>query len=159
MSVPAIISSLDDYDNCGDYKVRCYNIAYLEDEIIDKFTSDFKSVAYFFKQKRLYGDLFSPNNDEIKHIEAFLDLLGVFTKDSEYKELADTLLDKQKRGQVITMCEVKEAWKMNGANTLFDIIKEIAEGHEDKELLNKGYTAELIKKAHDTIALTAPLGK
>ena len=60
---------------------------------------------------------------------------------------------------MITMCEVKEAWKMSGANTLFNIIKEITKGTDGKELIDMGYTIELIKKAHDAIALTANLAK
>lgn len=36
-----------------DYKVLVFDIAFLEDEVIERFTSDFKFVAKFFKNKRL----------------------------------------------------------------------------------------------------------
>ena len=39
-----------------DYEVRVYNIAYLDDEVINKFTSTFKHVAHFFKNKRKKKD-------------------------------------------------------------------------------------------------------
>lgn len=159
MDTPAVISSLSDYSECGDYKVRCYNIAYLEDEVIESFTSDFKSVAYFFKGKRLYGDEFIPNRDEIKHVEAFLDLLSVFTNDNEYNEIVDGLINKQKEGQVITMCEIKEAWKMSGIDALIYLISEIKNGAQDKQLAEKGYSSDLIKRAHDAIQVATSATK
>ena len=36
-----------------DYRIKVFDIAYLEDEVIESFTSDFKIVAKFFKAKRL----------------------------------------------------------------------------------------------------------
>lgn len=153
MDIPKEIQAIKYFRECGEYKVRCYNIAYLEDEIIERFTSDFKSVAYFFKEKRIHGEDYIPNHDEIKHIEAFLELIGVFTNDSEYEEIAETLIRRKMEGQVITMCEVKEAWKMSGVNALYDIVSEIKNGTKDNDLISKGYTDEIIKKAHDVINL------
>lgn len=36
-----------------DYKIHVFDIAFLEDETIEAFTSDFKEIARFFKRKRL----------------------------------------------------------------------------------------------------------
>ena len=36
-----------------DYRITVFDIAYLEDETIEKFRSDFKHVAQFFKCRRL----------------------------------------------------------------------------------------------------------
>lgn len=36
-----------------DYKINVFDVAFLEDDVIEKFTSDFKAVARFFKDKRL----------------------------------------------------------------------------------------------------------
>ena len=49
------------------YYIHVFDIAYLEDEIIDKFTSDFKVVARFFKDKRLGRPM--DDNTSMTHVE------------------------------------------------------------------------------------------
>jgi len=36
-----------------DYKVKVVDVAFLDDAVIERFTSDFKLVAKFFKSRRL----------------------------------------------------------------------------------------------------------
>ncbi len=69
-----------------DYKIRVYDIAFLSDNIIEQFTSDFKFVARFFKDRRLGVDTLRTNQAaRVRHIEAVLDSLSVFTKDERYR--------------------------------------------------------------------------
>lgn len=69
-----------------DYKIRVYDIAFLSDNIIEQFTSDFKFVALFFKDRRLGVDTLRTNQAaRVRHIEAVLDFLSVFTKDERYR--------------------------------------------------------------------------
>lgn len=96
-----------------DYKINVFNIAYLSDETIDRFKSTFKHVAHFFKNKRLKDD-YKPLNEEIKHLGAFLDFLKIFTGDKKYAEVKSELLEKQKKGQVVTMCTVVERFTNEG---------------------------------------------
>lgn len=70
-----------------DYKINVFDIAYLEDEIIDVFTSDFKLVSRFFKNKRLGLDAMNADTTEMKHPEELMELLSVFTGDSSYKKV------------------------------------------------------------------------
>lgn len=96
-----------------DYKVRVFDIAFLEDNIIERFTSDFKIVAKFFKNKRLeVKNLFG--NDKICHIQEFLDLLAVFTNDNRYKDIKQELVKIEKEGMGVTMCNVAQALEDKG---------------------------------------------
>ena len=55
-----------------DYKVEVFDIAFLEDDVIELFTSDFKLIAKFFKYKRL-GKYDFWGNEAIKHVQEFID--------------------------------------------------------------------------------------
>ena len=96
-----------------DYKIKVFDIAYLSDETINKFKSTFKHVAHFFKNRRTLED-YKPLDEEIEHLEEFLDLLRVFTGDEKYIEIKAELLKKQKEGQVVTMCTVVEKFTNEG---------------------------------------------
>lgn len=75
-----------------DYEVKVFDIAFLEDEVIARFTSDFKLVAKFFKNKRLEKqNLFE--DDKINHVQEFMDFLAVFTNDQRYKDIKTELMD------------------------------------------------------------------
>lgn len=98
-----------------DYEVKVYDIAYLEDEVINKFTSTFKHVAHFFKNKRKNKD-YQPLDEKIdeRHLVAYLDLLSVFTNAENYKAIEVELLERQKKGEVITMCTVVDRFMEEG---------------------------------------------
>ena len=98
-----------------DYEVKVYDIAYLEDEVINRFTSTFKHVAHFFKNKRKNKD-YQPLDEKIdeRHLAAYLDLLSVFTEDERYRMIEEKLLEKQKEGKVITMCTVVDRFMEEG---------------------------------------------
>ena len=97
----------------ADYKLHVFDIAFLEDDIINQFTSDFKLVAQFFKNKRLGNtDFFT--NDKIIHVEAFLDFLSVFTKDSHYRKIKNDLLEINNKGRDVTMCMIAETLEKRG---------------------------------------------
>lgn len=85
------------------YHIYVFDIAYLEDEIIDKFTSDFKVVARFFKDKRLGRSM--DDTVSITHIEEVAELFSVFTGQEEYKEVVPNMIYRQKEGENITMCK------------------------------------------------------
>lgn len=71
-----------------DYQIKAYDIAFLEDEIIEKFTSDFRLVAKYLKMRWLGKvDIWVDDRQEIKHVEEVLDFFRVFTKDERYEEL------------------------------------------------------------------------
>lgn len=84
-----IPEGLEEYIN--DYKITVFNIAWLTDEEIARFKSDFKIVANFFVHKRKNKDYVSDDKTEIKHVDEVLKLLSAMTGDDRYEEiLAET---------------------------------------------------------------------
>ena len=86
-----IPEGLEEYVN--DYKITVFNIAWLTDEEIARFKSDFKIVANFFVHKRKNKDYVSDDKTEIKHVDEVLKLLSAMTGDDRYEEI---LAEKEK---------------------------------------------------------------
>ncbi len=83
-----------------DYKVKVVDVAFLEDSVIEKFTSDFKLVARFFKDRRLGVEEWN-DETQIKHVEAFIDFITAFTDDPRYQDVKEELeLLRAKGGKV-----------------------------------------------------------
>ena len=69
----------------SDYRINVFNIAWLTDEEIVRFDSDFRTVAEFFQQKRLNKD-FAPTRDRVDHVYEMLDLLKAVSGSAEFSE-------------------------------------------------------------------------
>ncbi len=100
-------------DFVQDYKITVFDIAFLSDETINKFKSTSKHVAHFFKYRR-FTDEYQPLDEKIEHLEAFLDLLEVFTGGNKYTEIKEELLSRQKEEAEITMCSIVEKFTNDG---------------------------------------------
>ena len=129
MKIP---EGLDDYIN--DYKMQVFEVAWLTEEQISRFRSDFKIVANFFVQKRKNKDYIPDDPTEIKHIDEVLKLLQVMTGDEHYKEVI-----RKKKG-VRSMCDVAERLEKMGIAKGIEIGKSegIKEGIANKKDLVKG---------------------
>ena len=93
---------LEDFNHyISDYQTHIFEIAYLTDEQVSMFQSDFQIVADYFVQMRK-GQTYQQNTKIIQHVDAMLKFLSVFAKDQEYLNID---LSKHKGGQ-ITMCVV-----------------------------------------------------
>ncbi len=99
-----------------DYEVKVYDIAFLEDDVIEKFASDFKIVAKYLKNRRLRKlNLVVEDQQEINHVEAVLDLFRVFTQDDRYEELLiEKIKDEKQKGETVSMCYVVDAFEQRG---------------------------------------------
>ena len=97
-SVP---EELKEYIN--DYKINVFNIAYLSEEQVNMFTSDFKIVADYFVQKRKNGK-YKPSSDVIRHVDAILKFMAVFTGDQRY--FNEAMQKKMQTGGIQTMDKV-----------------------------------------------------
>jgi len=95
-----IPEGLDDYVN--DYKINLYQIAYLPDEQIKQFKSDFRVVAEFFSQKRKQVN-YTPSNQQLRHVKEVLQLFSIMTDDDRFEDIYNEELEK---GGVKTMCDV-----------------------------------------------------
>jgi hypothetical protein len=92
---------LDKYVN--DIKINVYEIAWLDDETINKFTSDFRLVAQFFADKRKNSDEAMKDTTRIKHVDAVLKLLSAMTGDNKYEKV---MLSRERK--VTNMCEIAQ---------------------------------------------------
>lgn len=95
------------------YQIRVFDIAFLDDEVIECFTSDFKAVAKFFKAKRLKREACSDDKISLQHVVAVLDLLKIFTGDNRY-QYSDGLKSKIMKGESVFMCNVAESIEQKG---------------------------------------------
>ena len=98
---------LDTYVN--DYQMHVFEVAWLTEEQISHFHSDFKVVANFFVQKRKNKDYIPDDPTEIRHVDEVLKLLQVMTGDRRYEEI----FRKKKEG-VHSMCDVAERLEQMG---------------------------------------------
>lgn len=105
-----------------DYKINVFDVAFLEDDVIEKFTSDFKAVARFFKDKCLR--LEANDTIEIKHPAEIADLFSVFTGDEGYRNAVPEIIKKKEKGEVITVCTYTETIRDSGKiEMLFELVE------------------------------------
>lgn len=87
----------DPYVN--DYRIHVFEIAYLSDEQVRMFKSDFGIVADFFVQRRK-NKQYIPSQKTICHVDEVLKFLSVFTNDEHYERATESC--KQEGGQTMT---------------------------------------------------------
>ncbi len=120
----------------NNYKLNLFEIAYLSDEQLDLFESDFWVVADYFIQMRKNKD-YRPSPRKIRHVQETLQLLSVLTGDTRFEEV----YYKQMEG-VHNMCEVLDRIESRG------IEKGILTERERMicRMYKKGYTVEVISE-------------
>ena len=91
----------------NDYKLNLFEIAYLTDEQVKMFKSDFGIVADYFTQMQRTRD-YVPSPTKMKHVQEVLQLLSVMTHDHRYEEAytPTSATDDDIKGGAINMCEV-----------------------------------------------------
>ena len=92
----------------NEYKINLFEIAYLSDEELSLFESDFWIVADYFVQMRKTG-AYQPTIRQIRHVQETLDLLSVLTGDSRFEEAYN-----EKKGGIHNMCEVLDRIEKKG---------------------------------------------
>ena len=88
--------------------MHVFEVAWLTEEQISHFHSDFKVVANFFVQKRKNKDYIPDDPTEIKYVDEVLKLLNVMTGDKRYEKIF------QKKKGVRSMCDVAERLEKMG---------------------------------------------
>ena len=112
-SLIKVPDGLDKYVN--DVKANVFEIAWLTDDQISKFKSDFKIVANFFVNKRKNKDYIPDDKTTIKHVDEILKFLSVMTGDNRYEKL---LADKE---GVSNMCDVAQRLEDMGMKKGIDL--------------------------------------
>lgn len=93
----------------NDYRVNLFEVAYLTDEQLDWFQSDFRIVADYFVQMRKNKD-YQPEPRKMWHVQETLQLLSVMTHDNRY-EMA---YNESGEGGLENMCEVLDRIENGG---------------------------------------------
>ena len=147
---------LDPY--VSDYKVNLFEVAWLSDEQIAMFQSDFRVVADYFVQKRKNNG-YTPTKTEIKHVEAVLQLLSVMEHDDRFIEI----IYSEDGGKVKNMCDVLDIAEQRGekrgeargvklgeergAKVLGDLIRRLLNGEDANAIRNSGVDEYFIEIA------------
>lgn len=95
----------------NDYKINVFEIAWLDEKTIEKFQSDFKFVAQYFRAKRL-NEKYKPTKDEINHVDALLKLFAALTGDSTFEKVYNESKFNDKGG--VTMCDIVASFVQEG---------------------------------------------
>lgn len=89
--------------------MHLYEIAFLDDDILKKFKSDFGIVADFFVQKRKNKRYRPKDTRRFTHVDAMLKFLAVMTGDSRY----EVKVPPEQKGS-LNMCEVLDRVEAEG---------------------------------------------
>ena len=132
----------------NEYKINLFEIAYLSDEQLSLFESDFWIVADYFVQMRKKRD-YQPTVRRIRHVQETLDLLSVLTGDSSFEETYN-----EREGGIHNMCEVLDRIEKRGREE--GIKQGIEQGIEQgilterermiRKIYKKGYSVEQISE-------------
>ena len=80
-----------------DYQVHVFDIPRLSKEQVQMFQSDFRIVADYFT-KVYTKDEYVPDDVVIQHVDEFLKLMKVLTKDKRFEEATRAIAEKEKEG-------------------------------------------------------------
>lgn len=99
----------------SDYPIHIVEVAFLEDEVIEQFTSDFRVIAKFFKAKRLgtEREMMYNDNQQWNHVSEMLEFFHTFTGDERYQEYKQHLIHEAKKGE-FKMCTLLDAFEQKG---------------------------------------------
>lgn len=125
----------------SDYKINVFEIAWLNEKTVNKFQSDFKFVAQYFRAKRL-NNKYIPTAEEIKHADELLKMFTALTGDKSF-ETAYNEVKKKKQGG-ITMDEIVEKFKNEGK-------AEVVRKMLDAKLVSEQQIADLLKITVDEV--------
>ncbi len=113
VSIPA---GLEEYVN--DYKIHVFEIAYLTEDQVKLFRSDFRIVADYFVQKRK-NKSYIPSRKTIKHVDAVLKFMSVMTGDERFLEAQKV----KTTGGGPNMCEILDQVENRGIQKGIDIMR------------------------------------
>ena len=79
----------------NDYKANIYDVAWLSDDEIQSFQSDFRLVAQYLKALRT-GQVEDWNAQKLKHVHEIMTLFQVISNDDIYSEMEDFVYETQR---------------------------------------------------------------
>lgn len=126
----------------SNYEIKVFDIAYLENDVINSFTSDFRAVARFFKNKRLGKDAFA-DDKVLNHVTEVLEMLKVFAKDKYYEDVIEQINEYKERKGDVTMCTVAQGLvnqgraegRAEGKNAIEEMERTLRESGVDENII------------------------
>jgi hypothetical protein len=117
----------------SDYKMNLFEIAYLSDEKIAMFKSDFKYVADYVSQMRKTGK-YVPATGKIKHVYELLSLMTALTEDRRFIDSYECI----KKKETANMCTVLDECENRGTEKLLIklIARKMAKGKSVYEIVD-----------------------
>ena len=82
-------------DVCGDYIPVVIDVGHMSQEEVDTLKTDFRLVADFFVNGGKGKDYKPPEGVNVKHVDAFLDLMSVLVGNSIFKKLIPQITQKE----------------------------------------------------------------
>lgn len=138
-------------DYVSDYHINLVQVAFLEDEVISKFQSDFQIVAEFFKAKRL-GNVkkLKYNTRKWNHVAELLDFFQTFVGFKHYQEIRQDIIE-QSRKEDIVMDSVfysifDEAWDKGIEKGIEKGISALTETYQELHRTKEELQAKLVEK-------------
>lgn len=108
----------------SDYRINQFEIAFLSDETVKKFKSDFRIIADYFVQIRKNKEYIA-SADEISHVYETLKIMSYLTKDQRFEQ---AYYQSEKGDEPKNMCEALDIIENRG------IAKGLAVGFEKANL-------------------------
>ena len=148
LDIPA---ELDEY--VSDYNIHVFEIAWLTDEQIARFKSDFGIVARFFSERRKNPDYVPDDQTVITHVDAMLKLLAVMAGDRRYEDI----LKSDDKKEVGCMCDVAERLERKGIEMerLEAIQRMIKKDYSKEAILDLGYSEKEYEDAEKDLLIQA----
>lgn len=103
-------ASEEDLMRVDDVKLEVYHMNNLSAEIRERFTSDLGFVVDYLNE----GSFERRKDQKIVHTEALCQMMEALTEDTRFTELAEELLDRQREGKEIIMCEYIDMLEARG---------------------------------------------
>src|SRR5699024_8328379 len=95
----------------NDYRIHVFEIAFLTDEQVRMFRSDFGIIADYFVKKRR-GEIYEGNQKPIRHVDAMLKFMAVFAKDQRFLKIK--LDEKEEVNMCVILDRVEERGRQEG---------------------------------------------
>lgn len=112
----------------NDYRINVIDVPRLTREQVELFKSDFKIVAEYFVMRQQKKD-FVPTAEVIRHVDSFLKLIAVLTKDNRYNEIIATI---PKGTEELAMCDFIDRMEARGeARGVEKIVVRMLKAKED----------------------------
>lgn len=144
----------------SNYKINVFNLAWLSDEEINMFQSDFKEVVLYLKAKR-ESSQFEGTAKKLDHAPEILDLFYAMSEDDSYRIYEEELLSDDEEPRRIKMCEVtqriRDAGRMEGRqegeksaiNKITEVLSKLLAAGKTEEMNKAIQDREYLKKLMD----------